>query len=1319
MGPRMEFRILGPLEAWANGAQLSIPSRQQRTLLALLVINANRVLSADRIVEDVWNGRPPGSGTKALAFHVSRLRDALAPGRHGGASASVLETEAGGYVLRVDPDEIDAVRFERLEREAHACLADDPAAARSLLVEALDLWRGDALADVAYVEFAQSEIRRLEELRLAALEDRLEADLALGGHVAAIGELEALLEANPLRERLRGLLMLALYRSGRQAEALRVGGAGRRLLSEELGIDASPELAHLEARILAQDPLLELPARTAAAGRTRARNPYKGLRAFGEADGADFFGREALVARLVARVEEAAHAGRLLVVVGPSGSGKSSVVRAGLLPALRASPAPSGAPWRIATMVPGVAPFAELAAGLAASGASIDRTAIDRTAIDRPDAAPAELASLVSGAVASVGGPLLLVIDQLEELFVRVDDETRTRFLDALVALLTSPECPLVVVATLRADFLHVPLALGGLGELVREGTELVTPLTRGELERAIVRPADAVGIEVEPALVVEMVNDVAHRPGALPLLEFALTELFERSDGRRLSRDGYAAIGGVTGALGRRADEAWRSFDAGGRAIAQQVLLDLVELADAGVATARRVPRSDLESLAGDGDAARVGVVLDDLGRSGLLTFDVDQVSGAPTVEIAHEALLAHWPRLSDWIEDLRDDLRTRRRLSDAADEWEVAGRSPGYLSSGARLEWFEAWALATRLSLTDGERAYLAASVAERDRLAREGAERAEREGRLERRARVIRRSLIGVVAAGVVIGSLLLAALVGEWRTAGEQAELATARRLAAASVASLESDPQLSVLLALQAADSTVGRGYVADDAYDALQWALQAVHVEFPAGTLSVGVRSAPDGPRGVFLVGPEVLMRLGSDYAGRGMTPEECRSFLRSDSCAPVAPPTAGVSLGVRTAAGTVPAERLAAAALNGTTVRALSELPADVSPLVEDSKRVAGVSIEWDPALGGDLKARLTGGVLPDVAIVSRPSLVSTAARDGYLLDIAGLADTSAIGADVGDYALTLGSVTTGSPGPVGRYGVPIAATVDDLLWYPREALSTEGHAPPRTAAELDALVAALHEDGQVPWCFGTAPGGRSAFAAAAWVEDLFLDAQGLATYDRWIAGDLPFESASFRAAVEAFGADVMGPGEVLEGLKSAAYISERVAPLPMVAFDEPECWFYRGGSTDLATFPAGLASRAGAVPIPATSPGRKPVLGRLFFVVVLHDRPEVRRVVESLLGTPFASALSSRLGDAGLFPVRDVGVEGAAVLAADATRLRDALGTGGFRVRAVDVLPDQVAAALVNDLGSYLFFGDRSTEDLGFSADLVWDELRAAEAP
>jgi DNA-binding SARP family transcriptional activator len=1352
----VEFRILGPLEVIADdGRALALPAPQQRAVLALLVLNANRVVSSDRVLDEVWNGNPPASGAKALAFHVSRLRDALAPGRRSGDSAGGLETEAGGYVLRIDPEAIDAARFERLARDGHArLLAGDAAGARDLLAGALALWRGEALADVAYAELAQAAIRRLDGLRLGAQEDRLEAELELGGHTAVIGELEALVAVNPLRERLRGLLMLALYRAGRQAEALRVAGDGRRLVSDELGIDPSPELLVLEGRILAQDPGLDVP-RVAPDGAVRPRNPYKGLRAFSEADAPDFFGREALVRRLLARLAEVARTGRILTVAGPSGSGKSSVVRAGLVPALRASGLAEGAPWRIAVMVPGTAPVRQLAAALAATGLPVATD--DTVAAERDGDLRGLLSHAVSGghhgataagdgraaddgatgagdgraadgglagddaptaddcpaATAVQGARLLLVIDQLEELFVRVEAGARDRFLAGLLAVLADPSLSVVAVATLRADFLHLPLALPEVGELVREGLELVTPLTGAELERAIVRPAEMVGVEVVPALVVEIVDDVERRPGVLPLLEYALTELFERSDGRRMTRDGYAAIGGAPGALGRRADEAWLSLDADGRDVAQQVLLALVEVGGEGTATACRVPRAAIVSLAGAGEAGRVAAVVDHLGRHGLLTFDIDGVSSAPTVEVAHEALLAHWSRLAGWIEDLRDDLRTRQRLADAAAEWEAAGRAPAYLAAGAKLDRLEAWAHDTHLRLPDLERTYLAAAVDERARLARADDERATRERRRDRRARLVRWSLGGAI---VVLATAFVVAVVGRQEGEREQADVAAARELAAASIASLGQGRQLSLLLALEAADATVSRGYVAEEAYDALHWALQEAQVPYPAGDLPVAVRASPGGPRGVPAVAPQALMRLASDYLASvngSLDAEQCRMYLRSRSCPPVVPPADGNRLGLRTTAGVVSVASLASAALTGTRVHVLSELPADASSLLAPFARESGVAVTWDRGTEGDLEAAVKAGDLPDIAIVARPSIAAALARQGWLVDLEGRVDTSDLEVAAGEYATALGVVRgPGSPADRARYAAPFAASVDDLLWYPREAFAAAGYLPPTTLAELDALVASITADGGVPWCFGIEDGARTGAAAASWAEDLFLARQGLAAYDAWVAGSTAFGSQEFRAAVESLGSAVMGPADIRDGIGSVAYIPAHDAWVPMLAYDPPGCWLYRGATTNRRD----LASDAVAVRFPSASSVPGPVVGRLYSVVVLRDRPEVRRAAAALISSQPAPETASAIAAEGVFllaggtPSGDAGD-------AEAARLAAALRSRVFRARAADVLPEEVGWAFLGDMTGYLSsFGIRvSTDRMDFSADAAWVEVRA----
>ena len=244
----MEFRILGPLEVEQDGTSLPLGSRQPRTVLAVLLLNANRVVSRDRLIDAVWGADPPERAANALQVYVSQLRKAL--GR------DVIVTQQPGYVVRIEPDALDLSRFEALLADAAG--ADAESAATSLRA-ALALWRGPALADLDDIPVLDVERRRLEELRLGALEGRVEADLERGEHLRLVPELEALVAEHPLRERLRGQLMLALYRSGRQAEALAVYRRGQRLLAEELGLEPSEPLKRLERSILDQDPALAGP----------------------------------------------------------------------------------------------------------------------------------------------------------------------------------------------------------------------------------------------------------------------------------------------------------------------------------------------------------------------------------------------------------------------------------------------------------------------------------------------------------------------------------------------------------------------------------------------------------------------------------------------------------------------------------------------------------------------------------------------------------------------------------------------------------------------------------------------------------------------------------------------------------------------------------------------------------------------------------------------------------------------------------------------------------------------------------------------------
>jgi DNA-binding SARP family transcriptional activator len=242
----VEFRILGPLEVVDRGRQITLGGSRQRALLALLLTRANEVVSTDRLIDELWGAEPPTTPANALQYHVSQLRKALAP-------SDVIVTREPGYLIRVGRDELDLLRFERLVAEAELATPDRAAEA---LREALGLWRGPPLADLADQPFVQSEIRRLEEVRLAALEQRVEVDLALGRHVQVIPELETLVREHPFRERLRAALMRALYGAGRQAEALNVYRETRQTLVDELGIEPSPTLQELERAILRQDPAL-------------------------------------------------------------------------------------------------------------------------------------------------------------------------------------------------------------------------------------------------------------------------------------------------------------------------------------------------------------------------------------------------------------------------------------------------------------------------------------------------------------------------------------------------------------------------------------------------------------------------------------------------------------------------------------------------------------------------------------------------------------------------------------------------------------------------------------------------------------------------------------------------------------------------------------------------------------------------------------------------------------------------------------------------------------------------------------------------------
>jgi basic membrane lipoprotein Med (substrate-binding protein (PBP1-ABC) superfamily)/DNA-binding SARP family transcriptional activator len=719
----IRFRILGSLEVASDGELADLGPPKQRAVLAVLLLHPNEIVPTDQLIELVWSDGSPRTAAHSIQIYMSELRKVLDPM----AGEPVILTRPPGYVLRADPDSIDAGRFERLVDEGtRAIAAGDPHRGEVAIREALGLWRGTPLSDFAYEEFAQPDIRRLQELRLQAVESLAAARLAAGSDHEVLPLVEMVIHQDPLRERSREYQMLAMYRTGRHAEALRSFQRFRELLSEELGLDPSPSLRQLQERILLHDPSLGPPAPSeSTSGRPPVRNPYKGLRPFGEEDAGDFFGREALVARLL----EALQAGASLVsVVGPSGSGKSSMVSAGLVPALRAGALPGSDRWLIVRMAPGELPLDELERVLSEAAAD------PASSVGRLEERHSTLRE-AAARLAPPGGRLAIVIDQFEELFSVADEGARTSFLRSLTTAVSDPQGQVIVILTLRADFYDRPLLYPEFATAFALGVVNVFPMTAGELEAAIGGPARRVGVEVDPALLAELVAAMVDQPGALPLLQYALTELFDRRSDGVLTLEEYRSLGGLPGALSRRADQLYERLDESPRRMAMQVFLRLARLGEGTKHSRRRASVRELMDL--DFDPVALSAVLEEFGRHRLLSFDRDPTTGDATVEVAHEALLWEWERLGGWIERHRGDLHRHDAFTRAVEDWEFAGRDPDYLFTGTRLVEFQAWSGDSTLRLTAGERAFLDAAL-DRRRAAQEH-ERARLEGQLlHRRAR-----------------------------------------------------------------------------------------------------------------------------------------------------------------------------------------------------------------------------------------------------------------------------------------------------------------------------------------------------------------------------------------------------------------------------------------------------------------------------------------------------------------------------------------------------------------------------------------------------
>ena len=712
----LRFRVLGPLQVVdADGRLVDIGGSKPRLVLVQLLLNPNRIVSTDALVDALWGEDAPPTARRSLQSHVAKLRAAL------GGDEGPLRSQPPGYVLAVDAEQIDLWRSEALTREARRLLTSDPRRALQLSRLAGQHWNGEPLADLAGHDPLVPLRRRLDQMRLDVTEVELDAELAVGDSGAVVDRLESLVLERPEHEPFWARLMTAYYRLGRQRDALEAYDRARAALLDALGVDPSPELQRLEVAILNQAPEIDLgPAETC---------PYKGLASYQRDDARRFCGRDDLIAELV----DAVRAASFVVVVGSSGAGKSSVLRAGLVNAIET--AELGPRREAAIITPGATPMRSIY--------QVSRSAD------------------------------VIVVDQFEELFTLTEDEAVQReFVRVLLASRTDDERRVVI--SLRADFYGSCMNIPELAPLLARRQVVVGPLTERELRTAITRPAQQAGLDVADDLVDAIVAEAADHPGALPLVSHALVETWERRSNDALTLDAYREAGSIAGAIARTAENVFGSFTAGQRLQAERLFLRLVEPGEGAAHTRRMVPFGQLEGSSID------RAVIDVLVDARLLTAD------AEGVEIAHEALIQAWPRLSEWIDDDREGIRLQRHLTTAASAWSELGRDEGELYRGARLATALSWISDTAPDLSNVEGEFVAASV-----------ELSEKQLRQQQRANRRLRVLVAASIVGVVIAAVGTTLAIGAARDAERRRTEAEAARLVA-TISSRDDLPEATVL-----------------------------------------------------------------------------------------------------------------------------------------------------------------------------------------------------------------------------------------------------------------------------------------------------------------------------------------------------------------------------------------------------------------------------------------------------------------------------------------------------------------------------------------
>jgi len=882
----LSLSLLGNFQVSLDGKLATdFKSNKVRALLAYLAIEADRPHRREALADLLWPGWPDRSALDNLRYNLSNLRQAIGDRQ---ASPPYLLITHDTIQFNINSDHwIDSTRFLELTKPVVVAGADSV----QVLEQAVALYQGNFLSGFAVKDSApfdewalltreQLHRRMLNILhRLAILFEQR------GKFEQAQSYARRQVELEPWNEEAHQQLMRMLALCGQRSAALAQYAACRRVLADELAVEPSEETTTLyqsirDGRLIRTAPIIVLDEKQPEPGKP----PYKGLQHFDEIDAGIFFGRESLIAKLVQRLRDGLSRsptgypggdGRFLAIVGASGSGKSSILRAGLVPALKSGslladgtlPPEGSTSWLVHIITPTAHPLEALATSLTLDSASVTATS---TLMDDLARDPRSLHLYVQKKLLTLSPTrgragkekrLLLVVDQFEELFTLCRNEAeRKAFIDNLLfaaglnhlKLETDRELhaasanqsrvddefqnidgPTIVLIALRADFYYQCAPYEILRQALSMQQEFIGPMNAAGLRQAIEGPAIRDRWIIEPGLLELMIRDAGDEPGRLPLLSHALLETWKRRRGRMLSLNGYTESGGVHGAIAMTAESTFDKLSPMQRAIARNIFLRLTELGEGTQDTRRRVVISELYSFP-EQESAIMAVLK--------MLIDARLVIAAEgTVEVAHEALIREWPALREWLDEDRQSLRLHRRITESAQEWERLGHNIEVLYGGLRLAQALEWAKTHPTDLNVIEREFLEASkshaeqeIAEREaqqqrelvaaqKLAEVERQRAEEQVRLVRLMR--HRSVF--LALALIFAGLMAVVALALGQQAQERARLAASREWATAALNNLESDPELSAWLAIYAVSEAN-----TPQAENALHQAVQALRAQF-------------------------------------------------------------------------------------------------------------------------------------------------------------------------------------------------------------------------------------------------------------------------------------------------------------------------------------------------------------------------------------------------------------------------------------------------------------------------------------------------------